>query len=127
MRSASGTFREQIEICRRERIEGLWEEAATGLACLAAHDGDAERAATFIGFGEAMPGLPVANGDRQVRDRLVAKFIAPAREALGERAWKRSAAAGAAMAPDELCEFMLDQRTAGSEHELVRARPGSKL
>ena len=42
-----------------------------------------------------MPTLPIADGDRQVRDRLVAKFIAPARAALGERAWQRAAAAGA--------------------------------
>ena len=107
---AERLFHEQIEIFRRERIDGLWDEPATGLACVAAHAGDAERAATFIGFGEAMPTLPVADGDRLVRDRLVARFIAPARAALGERAWRRSAAAGAAMTPDELCEFVLDRR-----------------
>jgi hypothetical protein len=120
MDAAEGLFQEQIEIFRRERIEGLWEEPATGLACVAAHAGYEERAATFIGFGEAMPTLPVADGDRQVRDRLVAEFIAPARAALGERAWKRAAATGAAMTPGELCEFALD-RAQGSRPGLASA------
>jgi hypothetical protein len=112
MDMAERLFYEQLEIRQRERIEGLWGEPATGLACVAAHAGDAERAATLIGCGEAIPGLPVADGDRQVHDRLVAKFIAPARAALGERAWKRAAAAGAAMTPDELWEFALERRAA---------------
>ena len=75
---------------------------------VAAYAGEAERAATFIGFGEAMPSVPTADGDQQVHDRLVARYIAPARAALGEPAWNRCTAAGAAMTPDELCEFVLD-------------------
>lgn len=117
---AERLFHEQLEILRRELHATLWLEPATGLACAAAHAGDSERAAMFIGFGEAMPTLPIADGDRQVRDRLVARFIAPARAALGERAWKRAAAIGASMTTDELCEFALDQGTAVTAPAVAR-------
>ncbi len=108
MDAAERLFGQQIEIFRRERIDGLWDEPATGLACVAAHAGHDERAATFIGFGEAMPALPLTSNDALVRERLLARFVAPARAALGERAWQRVAAAGRAMTPDELCRFALD-------------------
>ena len=94
MDAAERLFGQQIEIFRRERIDGLWDEPATGLACVAAHAGDDERAATFIGFGEAMPALPLTSNDALVRERLVARFVAPSRAALGERAWQRVAAGG---------------------------------
>ena len=108
MDAAERLFGQQIEIFRRERIDGLWDEPATGLACVAAHAGHDERAATFIGFGEAMPALPLTSNDALVRERLLARFVAPARAALGERAWQRVAAGGSAMTPDELCRFALD-------------------
>jgi hypothetical protein len=105
---AERLFQRQSEIVRRERIDLLWLEVATGLACVAAHRGEAERAATFMGFREAMPiVVPEADGDQRVREQLIARFVTPARGALGERAWARAAAAGAAMTPDELCAFML--------------------
>jgi predicted ATPase/DNA-binding SARP family transcriptional activator len=109
---AQRRFHEQTEIHRRERLDWWSAEPVVCLACLAADAGDAERAATLIGFGEAMPTLPVAEGDQQVRDTLVARFIAPARAALGEPAWKRAADAGAAMALDEMCEFVLARQPA---------------
>ena len=84
---AERLFHQQIEIFRRERIDGLWDEPATGLACVAAHAGDDERAATFLGFGEAMPAMPVApNEDRRARPAR-GQVRRPARAALGERAW----------------------------------------
>lgn len=105
---------QQIEILRRERIEGLWDEPALMLSCVAAHAGDPARAATFLGFGAAMRSIPPADGERDVHDRLIARYITPARTSLGERAWRRSARAGAAMTPDELCAFAV-------------LRPGAKL
>jgi hypothetical protein len=87
----------------------LWNEPAAGLACVAVRAGEPERAATLFGFAEAVPSLPVTEGDTLLRDRLVSKYITPARVALGERAWKRAAATGAAMTPDLLCEFALDR------------------
>jgi predicted ATPase len=106
---AERLFTQQFELLRRERVDALWDEATTGLACIAAHAGEAERAATFLGFGAAMPTVPAADKDAAIRDRLVARFVTPALAALEDRARKRATAAGASMTPDELCEFMLDR------------------
>ena len=85
MDAAERLFQQQIEIFRRERIDGLWDEPATGLACVAAHAGDDERAAIFIGFGEAMPALPVASNDapraRAARGQVRRSFARGARRA----------------------------------------------
>jgi predicted ATPase/DNA-binding SARP family transcriptional activator len=103
---------EYCEAQRRERLDWWSAEPVICLASIAAEAGDAERAATLIGFCEAMQEMPVAHGDRAVREALFARFIAPARAKLGELAWKRVAAAGAAMTPDNVCELVLDRRAA---------------
>jgi predicted ATPase/DNA-binding SARP family transcriptional activator len=111
---AEARFREQLEIQRRERIEGLWDEPVAGLACVAVAGGDHERAATLSGGYDALPFLPLAEGDRRGRDWLFARYLAPARAAVGERAWRRAAAAGAAMTVEELYEFALDRGRAAA-------------
>jgi predicted ATPase/DNA-binding SARP family transcriptional activator len=118
---------EEIEISRRERLEWWSPEPAICLACVAAHAGDGERAATFIGFGEAIPALPVNEGDQRVRDTLVARFIAPARAALGEDGWRRAAATGAAMTPDELYEFALDRPATVTDSTIATQTRSSPL
>jgi hypothetical protein len=99
-----------MEILRRERIEGFWDEPAFGLACIAAQAGEGERAATLLGACAAIPGITPSPGDLKLREPLLEAFIAPAQAALGETAWERAAAIGAAMTPDELCEFALARR-----------------
>ena len=118
---AEERFYEQLEIQRRERFQRFSDEPVAGLACIAASAGDHERAATLIGGHDAVPWGPLSEGDLRGRELLKARFIAPARAALGERAWRRAAAAGAAMTVDELCEFALDrQRTAATSARGVR-------
>jgi hypothetical protein len=45
-----------------------------------------------VGSYVAMPSLAVALADQVICDRLIVRFIAPARTALGEPAWQRAAA-----------------------------------
>ncbi len=85
---------------------------------VAAQGRDYERAATLIGAHSVMPVFPVADTDRLVFERLVARFIAPARSALGESAWKRAEAAGAALTVEELYAFALQVE---SEYASARA------
>jgi hypothetical protein len=108
---ADQRFRAELDICRRERIEGRSDEPTLGLAMVAAQARDYERAAMLIGAHDVMPVYPVADTDRLVFDRLMARFIAPARSSLGESAWKRAEAAGAALTIDELYEFALRPET----------------
>jgi len=109
---AGQRLREHVEVQVREGLDWWSAEPVICLACVAAADGDAERAATLIGFGEAMPEAPVAAGDQLVRAALVDRFITPARAALGERRWKRAAAAGAAMTADDVIERVLERPVA---------------
>ena len=64
--TADRLMHEQIEILRRARIDGLWDEPALMLACVAAHHGELDRAATFFGFSQAVPSVPPAR--RRARD-----------------------------------------------------------
>ena len=109
---AGKLLRETIEVQLREGVDWWSAEPIICLACVAAADGDTERAATLIGFTEVMPEAPVAAGDQLVRDELLDRFIAPARARIGERAWKRVAAAGAAMTADEVRELLLERPAA---------------
>jgi hypothetical protein len=119
---AEQRFREQLEIQQRERFLNFSDEPVAGLACIAAGAGDPERAATLIGGHDAMTlDPPLAEGDLRGRDLLKERFIAPARAALGEGAWKRAAAAGAAMTVEDLCEFALDRPRAAAA-SAVRTR-----
>lgn len=119
MEAAERLALEQVEILRRERIDGLWDEPALLLACVAAHDGEPARATTLRGFGEAADSVPATAGERAVHDRLIARHLAPARAALGEREWRRAARAGAAMTPDELCRFAAERSARVQGRELV--------
>jgi hypothetical protein len=109
---AGRRLREGLEALLRERLDWWSAEPIICLACVAAAEGDTERAATLSGFAEAMPESPVAVGDQLVRDELLDRFIAPARARLGERAWKRVAAAGAAMTEEQVRELVLDREAA---------------
>jgi hypothetical protein len=91
---AEGRVREQLAICRHERIETLRAEPTLGLAAVAAQVGDAERAATLIGASQAQLPQVIGDADRPVYERLIARFISPARSALSETAWNRAEAAG---------------------------------
>jgi hypothetical protein len=46
--------------------------------------------------------------DRPVYERVTARFIAPARAALGDTAWARAEAAGYALTPEAALDAALD-------------------
>lgn len=110
---AEQRFREQLAICRRERFD-WWGEPVLGLAAVAARAGDAERAAMLTGASEPSMQMLVKEADRPVYERLHAKFIAPARLALGESAWARADVAGHALALEEIYDLALVDARVGS-------------
>jgi predicted ATPase/DNA-binding SARP family transcriptional activator len=111
---AEQRFCEQLAICRSERVEGWWGEAALGLAAVAAHTGDGERAAMLAGAAEAPMSQLMNEADRPVYERLRTRFIAPARAAFSEAAWTRAEAAGAALTPEEVFDLALGARAGSS-------------
>jgi predicted ATPase/DNA-binding SARP family transcriptional activator len=111
---AEQRFREQLAICRRERFEVPSGEPILGLAAVAARAGDSHRAAMLTGASELSMQKLVGKADRPVYERLQARFIAPARLALGEGAWARGNAAGHALALEEVYDLALVDERVGS-------------
>ncbi len=102
-------FRRQLAICRRERLEGRWGEPALGLAIVAAKAANYERAATLVGACEPTIRETVAEADQSIVDRMIDRFINPARIALGDAEWTRAAVAGAALTRAEMYDVALEQ------------------
>jgi hypothetical protein len=109
MEIAERRFRQELAICRRERFETEEVEAMLGLAAIAATAGDARRAAALMGAAEESRRRQSNDGDEQLYDRLVQRFVAPAHAALGESAWAATVAASAALALDERLDLALAQ------------------
>jgi hypothetical protein len=116
MEAAERHFRRQLAICREEHLEGRWAEPVLGLAIVAAHAGDHERAATLAGAAEPAVEDHVAEADRAIFERLIARFLTPARTAVGEPAWERARAAGAALTREHMYDLAL-------QHERLAASP----
>ena len=68
-----------------------------GMAALAGAAGDDRRAAVLAGAARAIEALPVSPAARPVYDRLEQRFLAPARERLGDEAWETASAVGRRM------------------------------
>ena len=78
-----------------------------GLAAVAAAAGDAPRAAALMRAAEESHRRQYNDADEPIYDRLVERFIAPARAVLGEAAWASAAAEGAALSMDERLDLAL--------------------
>jgi hypothetical protein len=104
---ALSAFRSELLVAQEHGLEMFYFEGLLGLAALAGADGEDERAATLQAAAWAVIDRPVAPGEQPVYERVVQRFIAPARERLGPEGWRAASAAGAAMAADEAIAFGL--------------------
>jgi tetratricopeptide (TPR) repeat protein len=112
---AEAAFREQLRLCREHAIVHLASEGLGGMAAIAAHRGDAVRAAQLLGAAAAIG--PIADDD--VTDRLE-PFFSAARKRLGEGEWLDAEARGRTCGFDEAIEFALDEALDGAVHGLTR-------
>jgi hypothetical protein len=64
-----------------------------------------------MGAAEALLSVRMNEADRPVYERLRARFLAPARAALGELAWTRAEAAGSALTRERVFELVLGARS----------------
>ena len=105
---AERRFRQQLSLCRRERLYTDDGEAIFGLAAISASAGDGARAATLMGACEEPLRRMSNDADQPIYDRIAERFVAPARAAFGEAAWASAAAGGAALTLDERIDLALD-------------------
>jgi hypothetical protein len=79
-----------------------------GLAALAAATGDDRRAAVLSGAAWAIDTRPVDYAGQPANRRLKQRFLAPARERLGNDAWEAASAEGRRMTVDAAIAFALE-------------------
>ena len=100
---ARGAFDEQLELCL-EHVLWVAAEGLSGLAAIAARQGDPGRAAHLLGAASATGPW---DGDVDVATRLEERFFAAAREQLGTARWNEAQAKGKEMSFDERIAYAL--------------------
>ena len=79
-----------------------------GLAALAAAGGDDRRAAALSGAAWAIDTRPTDYAGQPITRRLEQRFLAPARDRLGDDAWEAASAEGRRMTADAAIAFALE-------------------
>ena len=105
---ALAAFRAEVTISREHGFAKTFLfEGLLGLAALAAVDAEDERAATLEAAARVLSDRPAAPGEAVVYDRVDERYIAPARERLGDEAWQSAQAHGRAMTAETALDYAL--------------------
>jgi predicted ATPase/DNA-binding SARP family transcriptional activator len=94
---ARGAFEEQLRICR-EHVLWVAAEGLSGLAAIAARQGDPKHAARLLG---AATGIGPWDADADVGEALEQQFFEPARLSYGEARWSKAHASGSRLSLEE--------------------------
>jgi predicted ATPase/class 3 adenylate cyclase len=122
--AARGFFAETLAIARRFGDKGGIAYGLEGLGGVYGLQGQAERAARLLGAAEALRkaiSLPLQEGDRPDYDR----FVAAARDGLGETAFSVAFAEGRAMALERAIEYALTDEPLDRPAARKRRKKGS--
>jgi predicted ATPase/DNA-binding SARP family transcriptional activator len=103
---ARAAFEEELRVCREHVVHQFVGEGLGGLAAVATHGNDLERAALLLGAAKAT-GSGV--GDADVTGQFEERFFAPARAAHGTREWDEVQARGSQMSLEEAIAFALNE------------------
>ena len=114
-------FDEQLRLCQQHVLHWLAGEGLSGLAGIAAHEGDRERAAHLLGAATATGPWDC---NAEVAAQLEHHFFAPARARHGEQRWKRAHTAGTQSSFEEAIAVALSP---GAAHLNPEARRPSDL
>jgi predicted ATPase/DNA-binding SARP family transcriptional activator len=88
--AAAAAFAEQIAVARAAAFPTFYMEALLGFAALAAARRDDHGAALLAAASEVYDDRGVWEAEKPVYDRVDARFLAAARERLGQAAWDRA-------------------------------------
>jgi len=104
--TARESFRDELRLCRELRVLPLAAEGLLGLAAIAAARDDPDRAARLVGAAAAH-----AYGSQQhdLKARLDAAFLDPARMRHGTSAWDAAVRDGAALSFEDAIAYALDE------------------
>jgi predicted ATPase/DNA-binding SARP family transcriptional activator len=88
--AAAEAFAEQIVVARAAAFPTFYMEAFLGFAALAAARRDDHDAALLAAASELYDDRGIWEAEKPVYDKVEARFLAPARERLGQAAWDRA-------------------------------------
>jgi class 3 adenylate cyclase len=97
-------FADQLRLCREHVIPHLAAEGLSGIAVVAACQGNPERAARVLGAATAI--TPV--GDADVSQQLERRFFAAAREQIGTARWAAAEEEGGRLSLEEALDEALE-------------------
>ena len=103
--TASHAFREELMLCRETVVRPVAFEGLSGLAAIAAVDGDDMRVATLVGAAEAHR---YDKPEDPVEARLEAAFFGPARARYGADAWNAAARQGSSLSFEAAIAYALE-------------------
>jgi predicted ATPase/class 3 adenylate cyclase len=106
---ARGAFREELALSRELVVLAFAHECLSGLAAVAAVDGDDDRAARLLGAARA---LRLDDHVDPLQERLAARFFEPARARHGVGAWDAGMRQGRAMSSADAFAYGLEEREA---------------
>ena len=109
---ATALYAEGIQAQREIGAEVTAPENLLGLACVAAAQGVAERAARLFGASEALlgaMGVPLEPGERALQE----PYLAAARSQLDETSWQGAWAQGQAMTLEKAISYALKEDESG--------------
>jgi predicted ATPase/DNA-binding SARP family transcriptional activator len=107
---AEAAFDDQLRLCREYVVAHMAPEGLGGMAAIAAHRGDPERAARLLGAASAIG--PV--GDADVTGHLEQQFFSAARKQLTREGWRAAETEGAGLRLEEAIELALDEAASGA-------------
>jgi tetratricopeptide (TPR) repeat protein len=109
---AAEAFGEEMAVARAHAMPTFYFEGLLGFGALAAVGGDDRCAATLAAAAVLYDDRGVWESEKSVYDHLDVRFLAPARERLGEAAWKRAGDDARSMTTDAVLALADEVRLA---------------
>jgi predicted ATPase len=106
--AARAEFRTELVTAHAHGLATFYMEGLLGLAALAAVDGDDDRAGFLHAASRALMDRPVFPAEAPVYERVEQRFIAPARERLGNDAWQSASAGARGLSADSAIALALE-------------------
>jgi tetratricopeptide (TPR) repeat protein len=105
---ARTSYQQSLTLCKELGDRMIASESLEGMACIAAAEGEAERAARLFGAAKA---LREAVGYQHMpeEDAWREPYLATARSRLGEKAWEQALAEGRAMTLERAVAYALGE------------------
>jgi hypothetical protein len=105
---AAAAFAEELTLAHANGFVDLRAEGLLGLAAVAARRGDRRRAAALEAAASEHQQAPLEVPEMELVQRIKQRFLAPARERLGDDDWERAGDAGRRLTTEQAIALALE-------------------